>query len=180
MNRPAPRVANAFAALTPIVAGRELALEAHLGGLPAGDASPMGKVPGTHFARFAVLHELVYQGPPQRPDDLKSPYLLFTAVHDGPVDEWLDGLAHGLGSQGSTIWGHCAGFDRAGSLREYLRHNELRDTGFAYASYAGSVEEVLADMSVWRRVRAFVRAHQRDDPAELQRAWRAEFGGGAP
>jgi hypothetical protein len=173
------QTARAFAALTPIIAGRELALEAHLTDLAPADEGPMRNAPGTHFARLAVIHELVYQGAPQRPDHLTSPYLLFTAVHDGPVDEWLDGLARGLGAEVEAIWGQCAGFSRAGSLREYLRHNELTDTGFAFASYPGSVEEVRADLALRERLRAFVRAHQHDDEAALQQAWGAEFGPGS-
>ena len=166
-----------FATLTPIIAGRELELDRYLRSLPGGGDGPFADVPGTHFARFALLPELVYNGPPQKPDTLKSEYLLFTATYDGELEDWLQVLTDRLGDHVVKIWGCCAGFERASSLSHYLRHNQLADTAFLFAAYVGSVEDVRRSVDVRRRLRAFVRDHQGvDDPVRLRDEWRREFG----
>jgi Dyp-type peroxidase family len=98
--------------------------------------SPFGRVPGTHFARLAVLArsefkryprpkgmhfkakllDLVVHGARQQQEDQPSAsYLLFSASYDGtagaPDDhDYLERLRVGLGREADEIWGLCSGY----------------------------------------------------------------------
>ena len=54
-----------------MLAGHEDALEDHLAALPV-EASPLAALPQLHFSRLHVIRDLVYQGPPQNPEPLRS------------------------------------------------------------------------------------------------------------
>jgi hypothetical protein len=172
-----PGSVEVFVALTPIVAGRELPLQDHLRSLPPGPGSPLANVPGTHFGRWLVIRELVYEGPPQRPDSLKSQYLLFSACYDTPLLPWLDRLERGLGDEAEAIWGNCVGF-AGGGLKYYLLHNQLTDMALFYRGYSASVEEVRASLRRRRRIHDFILEHEGAEDARLVKEWRETFGGG--
>jgi hypothetical protein len=163
-----------FVTLAPIVAGHEPALRRRLESYDAAAASPMAAVPGTHFARWLIIPELVWEGPPQRPDPLKSQYLLFSAYHDKPAESWLNGLAKGLGPEADEIWGHCAGYS-PGSLKYYLLHNQLRDTALFYAGYSATVEQVRESLRWQERLQQFIVDHQSADDATIQKDWVERF-----
>ena len=94
--------------LTPIIDGQETHLAQYLNALPTGDASPLAGVPGTHFARWVVIDDVIYEGPDQGDrDHLEHPRLLFTSNFDGDLDPYLEALRTGLGESADTIWGHC-------------------------------------------------------------------------
>jgi hypothetical protein len=167
--------------LTPIVAGREGGLRRYLRSLPLGADSPLARVPGTHFGRWLIIPQLVYEGPPQKPDSLKSQYLLFTSYFDGEeVGPYLESLA--ALPEAADIWGSCAGCppaaDRAAFVR-YLRHNQL-DTELLYIGYAASLDRVRACLALRERLREFAVDHQASDDDELLRDWRESFGTGNP
>jgi hypothetical protein len=169
-----------FITWTPIVAGREIALRAHLRAFPEDGRSPLARVAGTHFARWVIVPELKWEGPRQHPDALKSQYLLFSACYDGDLHAWLDGLRDGLGDEVDAIWGNCAGFSGRNCLKHYLLHNQLRDTALFFNAYDAPVEHVRSSLERQVQVREFVLAHQTADDADLWAAWSTEFGWPAP
>ena len=65
--------------ITPIIDGHETELAHYLNGLQSGDQSPLAGVHGTHFARWVVIDDVVYEGPDQgQREHLAHPRLLFT------------------------------------------------------------------------------------------------------
>lgn len=52
----------ALTVLTPILDGHETELAEYLDTLPAGEQSPLARVPGTHFARWVIIGDVVYEG----------------------------------------------------------------------------------------------------------------------
>src|SRR3954469_11746254 len=111
--------ARALTLLVPIEAARASELSVALAALGTGDESPLARVRGTHFARWVVLDQLVYQGPPQKRDAWKAPRLLFTSNYDGPLDPYLEALRTGLGVDGDAIFGHCAGYPGSADARAW-------------------------------------------------------------
>ena len=95
--------------LTPILADGVSALAAHLDTFGPEAASPLARVPGTHFARWVILDDVVYQGGRQRRDALRASRLLFTSNFDGSLDGYLETLRSSLGADADAVWGHCAG-----------------------------------------------------------------------
>jgi hypothetical protein len=170
----------AWTILTPIVPGQEDELRTALAKLGVGSDSPLAKAYRTHFARWVVLPQLIYQGQPQKPDALRSQYLLFTACCDGPRDSYLDHLRETMGAEADEIWGHCVGYPGsadATKFRAYFQHNSL-DAQFFVAAYPGkSVEQVRSALALRDRLIAFATSSQGLDPAAFAAAYRQSMHG---
>src|SRR3954453_15472535 len=113
------RQARALTLLVPIEPARASELSVALGALGAGHESPLARVRGTHFARWVVLDQLVYQGPPQKRDAWKAPRLLFTSNFDGPLERYVGALRTGLGGGADRIFGHCKGYPGSGGAQAW-------------------------------------------------------------
>jgi hypothetical protein len=170
-----------FAALTPVSPGHEPLLRAALRSRSAD--SPFARVPGTHFARWVVVTKLPYDGPRQKPDLLRSTYLLFSACFDGAdLGAYLERLRVGLGSVADEVWGQCVGYGGESDLVRYLTHNRI-DPAVVFAEYPTATVAAVKDALALRsRLQRFVIGHQRldhrlaEDAATLRKAWRAAFG----
>lgn len=162
----------------PVAPGREDDLQAVLLALPTGDAGPFLRLGNTHFARFVLIDRLEYEAAPQKPDHLKSHYLLFNALFDGPLDAFIDGMLDHLPEVMDAVFGHCVAYpgsaDRAG-VHRYLRHNELEAT-FFFAAYAQStLPDVRRALALRERFTRFALANQGAPAADLQARFREEF-----
>lgn len=169
--------AYALTVLTPIRDGYEAPLVRCLSSLPAGPASPLASVPGTHLARWVVIGDVVYEGQP-RADHLRAGRLLFTSNFDGPLEPYLDKLRTGLGEIADRIWGHCVGYPGASdapAFAGYLCRHQLECSLF-FAAYGGrTVEEVEHSLEMRRRVIDFALEAQQMGTAELQAAFLGAF-----
>jgi len=170
----------ALTVLAPIERGREGALRSRLQGVPSGAESPLACVPGTHFARWVIVPALVYQGPPQRHDQLDSAYLLFTSNFDGPLEPYLDALCGSMADAADAIWGHCLGWPGSADpkrAKDYLRRNRVATSLFVAGYPQATLTEVLAALELRERVTGFAIRAQGLDADALGREWRREFGG---
>ncbi len=163
---------------TPILRDRESSLVRLLDALESGAKSPLAQVPGTHFARWVVIGDVVYEGAPQRRDHLDLGRLLFTSNFDGDLSRYLEALRVGLGEHADAVWGHCAGYPGsadANAFADYMRAHQL-DSSLFFAAYGEhTVEHVTGSLQARRRLIDFALTAQRMEPAELQRAFLAEF-----
>lgn len=167
--------AYALTVLTPIRPGREAELRSYLDGLPTGADSPLAKVTSTHVARWVIFPQLVYQGRPQKPDALKSQYLLFSSSFDGDLDPYLDLLCARMAPEVDAIWGCCVGYpglaDR-GLFKRYIRHNQI-DSAFFVAAYpTTTVAQVRAALALKERILAFALEAQGMDDQRLHQTFR--------
>jgi hypothetical protein len=165
--------------LTPILEGHESALTRYLGALQSGPASPLAGVPGTHFARWVVIDDVVYEGPGQERDHLRFGRLLFTSNFDGPVEPYLEALRTGLGEGADAIWSHCVGYpgrDDAGAFARYLRSHQIESALFFSAYGERTAEDVIRSLAIRRQVIDFALRAQGMGAGDLQAAFKAEFG----
>ncbi len=171
----------ALTVLTPIRERGESALTHRLSTLEPGPASPLAHVAGTHFARWVVIGDVVYEGTSQRrPDHLKAGRLLFTSNFDGPLGPYLEQLRTGLGEVADEIWGHCAGYPGsadAGGFAAYMRSHQIESSLFFAAYGTRTAEEVKRSLATRRQVIDFAVRSQQLAPAELQAEFRETFGG---
>ena len=58
--------AYALTVFTPILAGHEDELRAHLAALPLGERSPLARLDQLHLSRIQIFDELVHQHPSQK------------------------------------------------------------------------------------------------------------------
>ena len=173
----------ALTVLTPIIAGHEIALRAQLRSLRVGAGSPFGQVPRTHFARWVIVPQPAFVGPPMRPDPWKSQYLIFTSCFDGDLGSYLADLRTLMGEEADRVWSHCAGYpgsdDGAGFAR-YLRHNQV-DTEVYFAAYPdATVARVRESLALRDELLGFTLATQGLDGAELHRRFHEAFDARAP
>jgi hypothetical protein len=170
--------AEALTVLTPVLDGRREALEAHLDALGGGDGSPLVRVPGTHFARWVVIGDVVHEGGGQRRDHLKAPRLLFTSNFDGPLERYLEGLRTGLGEDADAIWGHCRGYpgrDDPAAFAGWMGAHRLKSALFFPAYGEQTVGEVHANLELRQRLVDFALHAQGLGAAELAAGFRERF-----
>jgi hypothetical protein len=170
--------ARALMVLTPVIPGREAALHSYLEALPPAEGSPLAAVPSTHFARWLVIDELVQQGPPQKPDHLSCPYLLFTSNFDGELDAYLDQLLAAMAKEADEIWGACVGYPGSGdprAFKEYLTHNRIPTTFFVSAYPQATVDDVRSSMALRAQITDFAIRAQGLDAEARRRAFLGEF-----
>jgi len=164
--------------LTPILEDHVSALAAHLDTFGPEDASPLARVAGTHFARWVILDDVVYQGGRQRRDALQASRLLFTSNFDGPLDAHLEALRRDLGDDADAVWSHCAGYPgRADSaaFAAWFRDHQVESALFFGAYGDQTVEQVHANLAQRTRLIEFAMAAQGLAPAELQARFQKEF-----
>jgi hypothetical protein len=174
----------AFVMLTPITPGREDELRAHLASLPSFEESPFAKVPATHFARWLIIPQLVYEGPPQKRDELKCQYLLFTAHFDGDPDPWIEALCARMGQEADRVWGNCVAYPGSADVegvKRYFKHNQL-EVPLYYNGYPGKTVADVKDALAFRsKAIEFVVRAQDMDPVRLRDEFRRTFSGeGSP
>jgi hypothetical protein len=159
--------------LLPILPGHETALEDALADLEV-TGSPFARIPGLHFTRLHVIRGLVYQGPPQKPDPLQTPHMIFSASFDGSPDRFLDALATRLGADADAIFGHCAGYPGtadAAAFASWIRSCQL-DNGYFLSAYEdATVEDVQAGLRTHAGLKALAARSRSLDDAQLQAAF---------
>lgn len=166
--------------LTPIADGRETDLARYLDDLPPGDASPLAGVPGTHFARWVVIDDVVYEGPNEgEREHLAHPRLLFTSNFDGTLGPYLEGLRTGLGDRADTIWGHCSAYpgrQDGAAFAAWIRHHQI-DSSLFYTAYGDrTVDDVRRSLALRTQLIAFALRGQGMAAAELKTAFMQAFG----
>lgn len=170
--------AYAFTAFTAIIHGHEEQVRAAIEGVARGGAGPLARLGQLHTSRLQIFDKLVYQGAPQKPDELKNAYLVFTAAFDGDGDAFLDDIASLLPAEADSWWSHCVGYpgltDRA-AFRRWMIHNQLHTSLFGVASHDVSVAHVRESLRLRERVLAFAIDAQGLDAGALHERFKGTF-----
>lgn len=109
-------------ALVPYAHHNEKQLREALQQLDFGHKSPFAKIPGTHFARFALIGDDYFL--PRSVPPLQNGYLLFSAEFDGSRDTWLRRLAQQ--EELRDVWRLCHGDTSPENLPRLLMHCRIR------------------------------------------------------
>lgn len=165
--------------LTPILPGKERALRECLGGMEKGPDSPLADLTETHVARWVIIAELPYHGPPQLPDKLRLQQLLFSSTFDGPRDLYLDRLCTVIPVHVDRIWENCAGYpgpvaENPEGVKRYMVHNQV-PTGLFFAAYSHVTVEQVRDCLRRRELLQEFLTKSFDGPSELQAAFKEDF-----
>lgn len=147
--------------MTPILPGADEELRRVLDSLPVGPQSPLARLGRTHFGRWVIIPGLVHERAPQPRDELRSPYLLFSAVFDGRPGPYLEGLCDCLAGEAHAIWNRCAGYPghpsrHRAAFMAYLRAHEIHATAFLAAYPEATVAHVRESLAFRRRFVGFV------------------------
>jgi hypothetical protein len=100
-------------------------------GLPYGPDSPFAGVPGTHFARMALIGQGYFDQQP-KVNPFRSAYLLLSAEIDGDPEPWLTTLFEDVEMR--EILARCWGFTRQPDVGSFLSPCRI-DTTLEYIDY---------------------------------------------
>lgn len=98
-------------------------LRSMIAALPYGPASPFAAVPGTHFARMALIDDRYFSRQP-KVDPFRSVYLLLSAEVDGPPEPWLRVLFED--DRMRSVLSRCWGVTRHTDVATFLRRCRIR------------------------------------------------------
>jgi Dyp-type peroxidase family len=158
------RQSEALTVLAPICRDRLFELQRTLADLSSREEKkPFNEVGGTHFARWVVIDELVYEAFGQKPDHLRDPLLLFAANVDGPLDAYLHTLRTSIPEVVDSVWGTCHDYPGSRDAQGFARFIEDRriTPAIRWAAYPGAtVEDVRSSLELERRLVDFAAAAQ--------------------
>lgn len=160
--------------LTPVADGHEGVLRDHLRALPTGARSPLIRVRGTHYARWAIVR---LEGPDGARLAGEPPYLLFASEFDGDRGDYVRRLCERLGRDAHEVWRHCDGYPGADddALAAFLLEHHV-PPGYSVVAYPeATVEDVRAAFALRERLNDFLVRTAELEGAALQRAWLGRF-----
>jgi hypothetical protein len=169
--------AYALTILCPVRLSRLERLKGVLAGFPLGEDSPLARTGTTHFARWVVIDDLVYEGTGPR-DTLGSPYLLFTSNLDGDGESYLRHLAQVCERQVHEVWSNCVGYPGGGdvpALVGYLLRHKVDAATFFSAYPTASVQRVRQVLALRQKLIQFAIDAQHMDDARLLSTFRGLF-----
>jgi hypothetical protein len=163
--------------LTPIVAGKESALETHLAAMPADGL--FARLEIVHFARWVIIGQLRsdFPGAPRRKRPLRMKYLLFSSGFNGSDTDFFEELRLTVGPAVDEVWKHCVNYPgsaRRVEFHQYLRHNSL-PIRQRFIGYDATVSQVRAALSLRREHIEFAQAAQSLPDDELQQEFLRRF-----
>jgi hypothetical protein len=129
-----------------------------------------------HFARWSVIRELPYNGPPQRKGKLRHPHMYFESNFNGGWEEYIDAFSHILTRGMTAFWGSSYGFPKplpTSRFKAYIQVNETEADHY-YSAYPEAtstmvqralvLDEKLARLkrdAEWMEPDAFAAAYRR-------------------
>ena len=170
------------------------------------EPSPFASVPGTHFARLAVLGRdefqpqprpkgmsrsarlidlLTHLGRAQRPDPPSLSYLLFSANYDaakGVEDDaaYVDGLRQHLKTTADHLWDLCLGYpgwsDRDGFVAFFAERSLPARYLFSASDAEPTVEQIRSALALRQQVIDLAIDAEGRSDGELVRQFRETFG----
>jgi hypothetical protein len=98
-----------------------------------------------HFARWAIIRRLPYNGPPQRKGRLRYPHMYFESNFNGGWEEYIDAFSHILTSGMTAFWGTSYGFPKplpTSPFKAYIQVNETEADHY-YSAYPDATSTMI-------------------------------------
>jgi hypothetical protein len=168
--------ATSLVVLAPVREDASERLRTALAALDEAPESPFALVPGTHFARFALVPALT--GPRDVRYMEPGPLLLMCADFDTSTAVWAASVCERTGGALAATLACWAGFPGTGDAEAVAEFFALHNAapGFTVAGHRrATVDEIRAALTLKRELRSLaVRAQvERLDPGALRDAWHA-------
>jgi hypothetical protein len=129
-----------------------------------------------HFARWAIIRRLPYNGPPQRKGRLRYPHMYFESNFNGGWEEYIDAFSHILTRGMTAFWGSSYGFPKplpTAPFKEYIQVNETEADHYYSAYPAATSTMVQRALTLDEQLAPLKRDAERMDPEEFAAAYRA-------
>src|SRR3954471_6663079 len=116
-----------------------------------------------HYARWTIVREIPYNGPPQERERLNYDYLFFESNFNGTWDEYIDAFSEVVPARMKAVWGSSYGFPGpipVEPFKAYIRRNEYIANHYWSAYPGASTTEIIAAQRVAAALEGF---NQRSD-----------------
>ena len=128
-----------------------------------------------HFARWSIVRELPYNGPPQRLRRLRYPHMYFESNFNGGWEEYIDAFSHILTNGMTAFWGSSYGFPKplpTAPFKRYIQDNESEAAHF-YSAYPEATSTMIqAALRLDERLAPLKANAARMDPDEFAAEYR--------
>jgi hypothetical protein len=128
-----------------------------------------------HFARWCVISELPYNGPPQRKGKLRYQHMYFESNFNGGWEEYIDAFSHILARGMTAFWGTSYGFPKplpTAPFKRYIQANETEADHY-YSAYPEATSTMIQRALVLdEKLDALKRDAARMDPDAFAAAYR--------
>ena len=98
-----------------------------------------------HFARWSIVRQLPYNGPPQREGKLRYPHMYFESNFNGGWEEYIDAFSHILTNGMTAFWGSSYGYPKplpTGPFKQYIQENETEADHY-YCAYPEATSTMI-------------------------------------
>jgi len=129
-----------------------------------------------HFARWNVITELPYNGPPQRKGRLRYPHMYFESNFNGGWEEYIDAFSHILTRGMTAFWGTSYGFPKplpTGPFKAYIQINETEADHYHSAYPDATSTMIQRALELDDKLAALQRRAAKMDPDAFAVAYRA-------
>jgi hypothetical protein len=128
-----------------------------------------------HFARWCVIHNLPYNGPPQKKGRFRYPHMYFESNFNGGWEEYIDAFSHILTRGMTAFWGSSYGYPKplpTGPFKRYIQDNETEADHY-YCAYPDATSTMIQRaLALDERLTALRRDARRMDPEAFAAAYR--------
>lgn len=128
-----------------------------------------------HFARWSVISEIPYNGPPQSKKKLRYPHMYFESNFNGGWEEYIDAFSHILTSGMASFWGSSYGFPKAlptAPFKAYIQENETEASHYYSAYPEATITMVKAALAVDGKLAPLKDRAESMDPDAFAAAWK--------
>jgi len=127
-----------------------------------------------HFARWSVITELPYNGPPQKKQKWRYPHMYFESNFNGGWEEYIDAFSHILTSGMTAFWGSSYGFPKplpTAPFKAYIQNNETEASHY-YSAYPDATTTMInGALDIDRKFAPLKRSAEGMDPDAFAAAW---------
>jgi len=127
-----------------------------------------------HFARWSVIKQIPYNGPPQSKRKLRYPHMYFESNFNGGWEEYIDAFSHILTSGMAAFWGSSYGFPKAlpvGPFKKYIQDNETEASHYYSAYPEATITMVKAALDVDAKLASLKRNAAKMEPEAFAAAY---------
>ena len=98
-----------------------------------------------HFARWTIVQQPPYNGPPQHKGKLRYQHMYFESNFNGGWEEYIDAFSHILTSGMTAFWGSSYGFPKplpTAPFKAYIQSNETEADHY-YSAYPDATSTMI-------------------------------------
>jgi len=137
---------------------------------------PLKKLSFIHFARWTLIRDIPYNGPPQQQERLAYPHLFFESNFNGGWEEYIDAFSRILTSGMKIFWASSYGFPQplpTAPFKDYIRQNEI-DASHFWSAYPDATTTMVRDaLTLAARLADLRERTANTSPEQFALAWSA-------